>query len=112
MTAARYDNAAANCLKAIGGLVLWLFAGATFLFAPLAVMASDPCGQGDTQLICTTTGQQLVAYVPLGTALLAAPLGTWGLASRRELARYAWVLAMVMLMAAWMVVDAIAGSHP
>ncbi|GAA2918447.1 hypothetical protein GCM10020221_13400 [Streptomyces thioluteus] len=108
-----YDNtAASNCLKAIGGLVLWLLAGATFLFAPLAVMASDPCGPEDTQLICTAAGQKLVAFVPLGTALVAAPLGTWGLASRWKPARYAWVLAMGMLVAAWVVVNAIAGSHP
>ncbi|KNB49585.1 hypothetical protein [Streptomyces caatingaensis] len=110
--AARHESAAANCLKAIGGLVLWLFAGATFLFAPLAVMASDPCAPEDTQLICTAAGQQLVAYVPLGAALAAAPLGTWGLVSRRELAPLAWVAAMATLAVAWFVVLAIAGSHP
>ncbi|MBH1932825.1 hypothetical protein I5Q34_00690 [Streptomyces sp. AV19] len=112
MTAAdartHYDKAVPNCLKAIGGLVLWLFAGATFLFAPLMAMASDPCGPADTELICTAAGQQLVVYIPLGTALVAAPLGTWGLVSRRETARLAWLLAMAMLVVTWMVTSSIA----
>ncbi|GAA0431653.1 hypothetical protein [Streptomyces luteireticuli] len=108
-TTARTDAAVANCLKAIGGLALWLFAGATFLLLPFTVMASDNCDADDARTICTAAGQQAVAYVPLITAPAATALGMWGLLSRRDMAPLAWIIAMVMLGVTWMVVISIAG---
>ncbi|MGI5338227.1 hypothetical protein ACQEVS_12900 [Streptomyces sp. CA-181903] len=103
------NSAVDIALKAVGMAALWIFAGLTFLFLPLSVMASDGCDQGDTRTICTTAAQQAVGWIPLLTAPTAALLGTWGLVSRREGAPVAWGVAVAMLMGAWVVVDGIVG---
>ncbi|WP_171171058.1 hypothetical protein [Streptomyces sp. I05A-00742] len=105
----RASSAGTVFLKVLGGAALWIFAGATFIFLPLGVMASDGCDTGDTRMICTVAGQNAVAWTPIIAAPTAGALGTWGLASRRELAPAAWMLAIMMLMATWMVVLSIAG---
>ncbi|MGK5639550.1 hypothetical protein ACSNOK_14750 [Streptomyces sp. URMC 126] len=102
------SSAGTALLKMLGGVALWLFAAFTFTTLPLSVMASDGCGTGDTQMICTAAGQNVVFWTPVLGAPAAAFLGTWGLVSRRENAPLAWMAALMMLMATWFVVLSIA----
>ncbi|WP_328470529.1 hypothetical protein OHA21_04765 [Actinoplanes sp. NBC_00393] len=65
------------------GLVLFAVAG--LVAGVLFVMASDACGSGDPQLICSTTGQNLAAGLPMGAALLGVLVGGAGLFVGRPL---------------------------
>ncbi|MFI9200044.1 hypothetical protein [Streptomyces sp. NPDC053048] len=101
------DYRAGAVLKGLGGVALWVLAGLTFFFLPMSVMASDGCSETDPRVICTVAGQQAVVLVPLVASPVAAVLGTWGVASRRESGWVAWLLATLMLGAAWVVVACI-----
>ncbi|WP_432145090.1 hypothetical protein [Streptomyces sp. bgisy084] len=62
--------------RIVAGLLLLAFAGVTGLFAPLLVMASDSCSEGDARKICSAGTQQIVGTLPIAAAfgcLLAAP---------------------------------------
>ncbi|MBB4892158.1 ACR3 family arsenite efflux pump ArsB [Streptomyces olivoverticillatus] len=91
----------------VGVVALWLFAGATFFLLPLSVMASDGCFEGDARTICTATGQQVVGFLPLMTAPIAAIAGTWGLLASGDKPKLAYVVAIVALVLVWAVVGAI-----
>ncbi|MEV6674926.1 hypothetical protein [Streptomyces sp. NPDC051162] len=103
----RHNDSTSKAAKFFGGVVLWLFAAFTFCVLPITVMGSDGCNEGDTQPICSLAVQQAVVFIPVITAPIAALLGTWGLCSRRAIAPFAWMAAMLLLVIAWAVVSEI-----
>ncbi|MGA5133240.1 hypothetical protein [Streptomyces blastmyceticus] len=105
--AGQHNDSTSTAAKLVGGAILWLFAAVTFCVLPLSTMASDGCNEGDTQLICSIGAQQAVVFIPMLTAPTAAALGTWGLCSRRAIAPFAWIAAMLLLMGTWAAVGEI-----
>ncbi|MEV5511103.1 hypothetical protein [Streptomyces orinoci] len=98
-----------TAIKCLIALATYAFALITFIVLPFSVMASDNCDSPDPRLICSPTGQNIVAWTPIATALTAVVLTTWGLVSRRESAPAGLVGALTLLVAAWAVVGGITG---
>lgn len=80
------------------GVIVVALAGLTALIAPLLVMASDSCYDGDARLICSTGGQQTVVHLPLLAAAAAVLLTVRGLYRRRPACV---VAAPCVLVLAW-----------
>jgi hypothetical protein len=66
----------------IAVVVLLLCAGISSLIGMLLPMGSDPCHEGDPQLICTVTGQTLAMALPVGGAGLGLIVALIGLRAR------------------------------
>ena len=80
-----------------GGIVavvlLTLGGGAAALYGLFVLpYASDRCGDSDSELICTATGQQLVAVGPLLAAAVGTVISVCSLSSRPG--RRAWGIAV------------------
>lgn len=100
--------------RVVAGLLVLAFAGVTAAFAPMLVMASDGCFEGDTRTICSVVGQQIVGFLPLVAAVAAAILAVVGMSSNSEEgAVRGWICLLVgpgVLMLAWVVGLALAGG--
>uniref|UniRef100_J2JYQ4 Uncharacterized protein n=1 Tax=Streptomyces auratus AGR0001 TaxID=1160718 RepID=J2JYQ4_9ACTN len=92
------------------GLLLLAFAGVTGLFAPLLVMASDNCFEGDARTICSVGGQQIVGTLPVAAAVVAALLTVVGMGRSGPVGRGCLLAAPCLLVLSWVVSYAIAGS--
>ncbi|MFD8328858.1 hypothetical protein [Streptomyces lydicus] len=92
------------------GLLLLAGAGLTAVIVPLFVMASDNCFDGDARPICTTGGQQTVAFLPVAAAVTAAVLAVIGMGSRRTAGAVCLLAAPCVLALAWLVSLGIAGA--
>ncbi|WP_411134955.1 hypothetical protein [Streptomyces sp. C10] len=92
------------------GLLLLAFAGVTGLFAPLLVMASDSCFEGDARMICSAGGQQIVGGLPMTAAFVAALLAVVGMGSKGDAGRRCLRAAPCLLVLSWVVSLGIAGA--
>jgi hypothetical protein len=64
-------------------VILVLVAGATSLYSLFVLpYASDNCDDSDRRLICTATGQHVVALVPLATAAVGIAIAVYSLSLR------------------------------
>ncbi|MEU8782077.1 hypothetical protein [Streptomyces sp. NPDC048637] len=112
-----HDDAPPETGSAVGrffvGLLLLAFAGVTGLFAPLLVMASDGCYEGDARMMCSTGGQQIVGGLPMAAAFVAALLTVAGMAGMGSKSGAAWrclLAAPCLLVLSWVVSLAIVGA--
>ncbi|GAA5612772.1 hypothetical protein CP981_15975 [Streptomyces platensis] len=96
--------------RIVAGLLVLVFAGVTGLFAPLMVMASDSCSEGDARMICSAGTQQIVGGLPVGAAFVAALLAVVGMSSRHAGAVGCLLAAPGLLVLSWVVSLALAGS--
>ncbi|MFG2139613.1 hypothetical protein [Streptomyces sp. NPDC048650] len=92
------------------GLLVLAFAGVTGLFAPLLVMASDGCNEGDARTICSAGAQQIVGNLPVGAAFVAAVLTVVGMSNRGNAGWGCLLAAPCLLAVAWVVSLAIVGA--
>lgn len=92
------------------GLLVLACAGVTGLFAPLLVMASDNCFEGDARTICTAVGQQLVGTLPVAAAFAAALLAVVGMSRGGPVGRGCLLAAPCLLVLSWVVSYAVAGA--
>lgn len=96
--------------RAAVGLLLLAFAGVTGPLAPLLVMASDNCFEGDARTICSVGGQQIVGTVPVAAAFVAALLTVVGMSRSGPVGRGCLLVAPCLLVLSWVVSYAIAGA--
>ncbi|WP_330317634.1 hypothetical protein OG301_15390 [Streptomyces platensis] len=96
--------------RIFGGLLVLAFAGVTGLFAPLMVMASDSCSEGDARMICSVGTQQIVGTLPIAAAFVAALLAVVGMGSRGAAAIGCLLAAPCLLVLAWAVSLALASA--
>ncbi|MYX08988.1 hypothetical protein GTW98_19635 [Streptomyces sp. SID8375] len=92
------------------GLLILAFAGVTGLFAPLLVMASDSCNEGDARMICSAGAQQIVGGLPVAAAFVAALLAVVGIGSRSAAGWGCLLAAPCVLVVSWVVSLGIAGA--
>ncbi|WP_148591911.1 hypothetical protein [Streptomyces sp. WAC01526] len=109
-----HDDAPLVTGSAVGrifiGLLVLAFAGVTGLFAPLLVMASDGCYEGDARMICSTGGQQIVGGLPVAAAFVGALLAVVGMCSKSGAAWRCLLAAPCLLVLSWVVSLAIVGA--
>ncbi|MCX4640690.1 hypothetical protein OG775_37265 [Streptomyces platensis] len=96
--------------RIFAGLLVLAFAGVTGLFAPLLVMASDGCSEGDARMICSAGTQQIVGGLPVGAAFVAALLAVVGMANRNAVGIGSLLAAPCLLVLSWVVSLALAGA--
>ncbi|MCF3145147.1 hypothetical protein [Streptomyces platensis] len=96
--------------RILAGLLVLAFAAVTGLFAPLTVMASDSCSEGDARMICSAGTQQIVGGLPVGAAFVAALLAVAGMAGRGATAVGCLLAAPCVLVLAWVVSLALASA--
>lgn len=92
------------------GLLVLASAGVTGLFAPLLVMASDNCFEGDARIICSPGGQQIVGGLPVTAAVVAALLAVVGMSRSGPVGRGCLLAAPCLLGLSWVVSYAVAGA--
>ncbi|MEU6330676.1 hypothetical protein ABZ851_25860 [Streptomyces sp. NPDC047049] len=96
--------------RVVAGVLVLAFAAVTGLFAPFLVMASDGCNEGDARTICSVGAQQVVGNLPVIAAFVAALLAVVGMSSRGGAGRGCLLAAPCLLVVAWVVSMALAGS--
>ncbi|MFE1171610.1 hypothetical protein [Streptomyces sp. NPDC058773] len=96
--------------RVVIGLLVLAFAGVTGLFAPLLVMASDNCNEGDARAICSASVQQIVGGLPVGAAFVAALLAVVGMANRSAAGWGCLLAAPFLLVVSWVVALGLAGG--
>ncbi|MGW8975846.1 hypothetical protein [Streptomyces platensis] len=96
--------------RIVAGLLLLAFAGVTGLFAPLLVMASDSCSEGDARMICSAGTQQIVGTLPVAAAFVATVLAVVGMGSRSAVGIGCLLAAPCLLVLAWVVSLALSGA--
>ncbi|WP_406477020.1 hypothetical protein [Streptomyces platensis] len=96
--------------RILAGLLVLAFAGVTGLFAPLMVMASDSCFEGDARMICSAGTQQMVGTLPIAAAFVAAVLALVGMGSRGAAAIGCLLAAPCVLVLGWVVALALASA--
>lgn len=96
-----------NVGAVIAVVVLVLCAGVFALIGMLLPMGSDPCHEGDPQVICTVTGQLLAMALPVGGAGLGLVVALIGLRARVRF-RARWIVAGYLIafagfLAGWLI---------
>ncbi|MCZ2525633.1 hypothetical protein GQS52_16335 [Streptomyces sp. SCUT-3] len=109
---AREPRGAAGWAVRVAG-VLVLLGASWFTWFAVALGGSMATGDCDfeenrARTVCTDWFAGFAVHFPMGVALLAACLGTYGALSRRPGRGLLWPMAMLLLVVPWVVVGSIA----